>query len=157
MERWVIAVLAAACIGWVVLFAAPMAFLVLTHRCTADDDRLAVSLATLSILDAHPAGATPQEERSSSCEGDDRITTVMQDYRLSAPRADVLSFYREVAIKDGWTPYPDDDGKGVRCFAKSIGGRKVDLYLSFSGEMREEYDEGYEVSVSSSPDGGGWC
>ncbi|WP_433419816.1 hypothetical protein ACQP1V_06410 [Microtetraspora malaysiensis] len=157
MERWVIAVLVAACIGWGVLFVAPLALLALTHRCTADDDRLAVSLATLSILDAHPTGATPQEGRSSYCENDDRITTVMQDYRFSAPRADVRSFYREIAIKDGWTPYPDDDDEGVGCFAKSVGGRKVDLYLSFSGEMREEYDDGYRVSVSSSLDGRGWC
>ncbi|WP_433352971.1 hypothetical protein ACQP25_06820 [Microtetraspora malaysiensis] len=157
MERWVIAVLAAACIGWGALLVAPIALLALTYGCTADDDRLAASLATLSILDAHPVGATPQEGRSSHCENDDRITTVQQAYLLSAPRADVLSFYREVAIKDGWTPPPNDDGEGLICFAKSVGGREVELSLGFSDAMREEHVDGYEVYVESSLDGGGWC
>ncbi|WP_066933801.1 hypothetical protein [Microtetraspora fusca] len=69
----------------------------------------------------------------------------------------MLSFYREIAIKDGWTPPPNDDGEGVSCFAKSVGGRRVDLSLSFLDAMRKENGDGYEVEVSSSRDGGGWC
>jgi hypothetical protein len=156
MKRLTIAVLVVAC-AWVGALIAPAAFFVLTYGCNADDDRLGTSLATLGIFNARPANATPQGERSSSCENDDRITTVGQTYRPSGPRADVLSFYRDIAIKDGWVPPSEDDGEDVDCFIKSIDGRDVELSVGFVSATGEKYGDDYEVLVSSSMDGGGWC
>ncbi|MCC5580260.1 hypothetical protein IMZ11_32030 [Microtetraspora sp. AC03309] len=157
MKRSTIAVLVVVCMGLGAVLVAPIALWVLTYGCTADDDRLAASLATLSILDARPVNATPLEGRSSSCENDDRITTVWQTYRLSGPRADVWSFYRDIAIKDGWMPPPEDDGEGVVCFTKSIDGRDVELSVRFVDATGEKHGDDYDVDVSSSVDGGGWC
>ncbi|MEU7986652.1 hypothetical protein AB0B56_17450 [Streptosporangium canum] len=160
MKRPIIAMLALVWVGIVMIGAGVAAHAVglFPYGCTADDDRLAASLSTLGILDAHPAGATPQKGRGSSCDSDDRITTVGQTYRPSGPRADVLSFYRDVAIKDGWVPPPGDDGEeGVSCFTKSVGGRGVELSVWFLDELGEEYGDDYDVDVTSSLDGGGWC
>lgn len=158
MKRSIIAMLALVWMGIVMIGAGVAAHAGLfPYGCTADDDRLAASLSILSILDAHPANATPQKGRSSSCDSDDRITSVGQTYRPSGPRADVLSFYRDVAIKDGWAPPLDDDGEGVSCFTKSVGGRGVELSVWFLDELGEEYGDDYDVDVTSSLDGGGWC
>ncbi|WP_157529951.1 hypothetical protein [Microtetraspora niveoalba] len=157
MKRSTIAVLVAVYMVLGVVAVAPFASWILTYGCGAEDDRLAASLAALGILDAHPAGATPQEGRSSSCENDDRITTVVQTYRASGPRAELLSFYREAAIRDGWTPPPEDDGEGVGCFTKSVGGRTVELSVWIPEAIGEEHADDYDVDVSSSPEGGGWC
>ncbi|MFB9883175.1 hypothetical protein ACFFMN_35115 [Planobispora siamensis] len=154
MRRSAIAVLAAVCVGAGAFLVAPVASLVLTYGCTAEDDRFAAALAGLSVLDAHPVTATPQGERDSNCDNDDRIVTVWQSYRSSGPSADVLSFYRDVAFMDGWEPLLGEDGEETGCFVKSVGGS--DLHLSVSmGE--EERDADYDVDVSSSMDGGGWC
>ncbi|MER5426598.1 hypothetical protein [Streptosporangium roseum] len=158
MKRPIIAMVALVWVGIVMIGGVVVVRAALfPYGCTADDDRLAASLSTLGILDAHPAGATPQKGRSSSCESDDRITTVGQTYRPSGPRADVLSFYRDVAIKDGWAPPPGDDGEGVSCFTKSVGGRGAELSVRFPDELGEEYGDDYDVDVTSSLDGGGWC
>ncbi|GAA3092176.1 hypothetical protein GCM10017600_48620 [Streptosporangium carneum] len=154
----VIVALSALCVGGSVVVAAPFVSWVLTYGCDADDDRLAASLATLGILDVRPADATPQEGRSSTCENDSRVTTVGQAYRVSGSQADVLSFYRDAAIKDGWTPSPESEGKGMDCFTKSVGGRDVELsvwFLDVLGE--EEHRDDYVVDVTSSLQGGGWC
>ncbi|MFB9893499.1 hypothetical protein [Planobispora takensis] len=154
MTRSAIAVLAAVCLGAGAVLVAPAAFLVLTYGCTAEDDRFATALAGLSILDVHPVTATPQGERDSSCDDDDRIVTVWQSYRSSGPSADVLSFYRDAAFMDGWKPLMGEDGEETGCFVKPVG--VSDLHLSVSmGE--ETYDADYDVDVSSSADGGGWC
>ncbi|WP_326639131.1 hypothetical protein OG884_32115 [Streptosporangium sp. NBC_01755] len=71
-------------------------------RCTDDDKRLASALVVLSILDARPVEAKPDGKRLGGCNDDDRLAYAEQSYQLSASRADVPSFYREAAIKDGW-------------------------------------------------------
>lgn len=153
MKRSTIAVLVV-CVGGAAALVALVAFLMLPDGCTAEDDRLAASLATLSILDAHPATATPQGGRSSGCYGDGRLVNVLQSYRSSGPVADVLSFYRDAAIMDGWKPPPGEDGEGVSCFVKSVGGRDV----GFSVWVVKEEGEEYDVDVTSSmTGGGGWC
>lgn len=154
MKRSTIAVLVAVCVGGGAALVALVAFLALPEGCTAEDDRLAASLATLGILDARPVNATPQGGRSSDCHGDGRIVTAGQSYRSSGPVAEVLSFYRDAAITDGWKPSPEDDGEEVSCFTKSVGGRDVDLSVWFP----EEGGDAYDVDVSASiTDGGGWC
>lgn len=155
MKRSTIAVLVAVCVGGGAALVALVAFLAPAEGCTAEDDRFAASLATLGILDARPVNATPQGGRSSDCYSDGRIVTVGQSYRSSGPVADVLSFYRDAALMDGWRPPPEDDGEEVSCFTKSVGGRDVDLSVWFP---EEEGDGDYDVDVSSSvTDGGGWC
>ncbi|MEV4749945.1 hypothetical protein AB0K21_26525 [Streptosporangium sp. NPDC049248] len=152
MKRSTIAVLVAAAV-WGGALLVPIAFVVLNYGCDADDDRL---VASLGILDVRPASATPQEGRDSSCEEDDRITTVRQTYRPSGPRADVLPFYRDIALKNGWTPPPGDDGEGVHCFTKSVEGRNVELFVQFVDATGEEYGDDYEVLVSTSAAGMSW-
>ncbi|MEU8207400.1 hypothetical protein [Streptosporangium sp. NPDC049046] len=72
MKRSTIAVLVAAAV-WGGALIVPVAFFVLNYGCDADDGRLVDSLG---ILDVRPASATPQEGRDSSCDEDDRITTI---------------------------------------------------------------------------------
>ncbi|MEV7012296.1 hypothetical protein [Streptosporangium sp. NPDC051022] len=153
MKRSTIAVLVAAAV-WGGALLVPVAFFVLNYGCDADDDRLVDSLG---ILDVRPAGATPQEGRDSSCEEDDRITTVWQTYRPSGPRADVLPFYRDIALKNGWGPSPEDDGEGVYCFTKSVEGRRVELSVRFVDATGEEYGDDYEVLMSTSAAGASGC
>ncbi|MER5650945.1 hypothetical protein [Streptosporangium sp. NPDC002524] len=144
------------CVGGGVASLALVASMQFPDACTDADDRFAASLATLSILDAHPVTATPRGGRDSGCYSDGRLVNVMQSYRSSSPVADVLSFYREAAIADGWKPPPEDDGEGVRCFVKSVDGRNV----GFSVRVREESGEDndvYDVDVASSLLGDGWC
>ncbi|MEU0486605.1 hypothetical protein ABZ260_46505 [Streptosporangium sp. NPDC006013] len=152
MKRSTIAVLVAAAV-WGGALLVPVAFFVLNYGCDADDDRL---VASLGILDVRPASATPQGGRGSSCEKDDRITTVRQTYRPSGPRADVLPFYRDIALKNGWRPSPEDDGEGVYCFTRSVEGRKVELFVQFVDATGEEYGDDYEVLVSTSAAGLSW-
>ncbi|MER5627076.1 hypothetical protein ABT061_39245 [Streptosporangium sp. NPDC002544] len=153
MKRSTIAVLVV-CVGGAAALVALVAFLMRPDGCTAEDDRLAASLATLSILDAHPATATPQGGRRSGCYGDGRLVNVLQSYRSSGPVADVLSFYRDAAIMDGWKPPPGEGREGVSCFVKSVGGRDV----GFSVWVVKEEGEEYDVDVTSSmTGGGGWC
>ncbi|WP_440072017.1 hypothetical protein [Streptosporangium sp. OZ121] len=153
MKRSTIAVLVAACV-WGGALVAPIAFVVLNYGCDADDDRLVDSLG---ILDVRPASATPYGGRDSSCEEDDRITTVWQTYRSSGPRADVLPFYRDIALKNGWRPSPEDDGEGVYCFTKSVEGRNVELSVGFVDETGKGYGDDYEVLMSTSAAGLSWC
>ncbi|WP_329082261.1 MULTISPECIES: hypothetical protein [unclassified Streptosporangium] len=156
MKRSTIAVLLVVCVGGVAALVA-LFLRLLPEVCTAEDDRLAASLATLDILDAHPVNATPQGERGSGCYDDGRIVTVSQFYRFSGPVADVLSFYRDAATMDGWKPPREGDGERVSCFVKSIDGRDV----GFSAWVVEEdgrYGDEYQVDVTSSMTGsGGWC
>ncbi|MGJ6967365.1 hypothetical protein ACSDR0_36150 [Streptosporangium sp. G11] len=152
MKRSTIAVIVAACV-WGGVLLVPVAFFALNYGCDAGDDRL---VASLGILDVRPASATPQEERSSSCDEDDRITTVSQTYRPSGARADVLPFYRDIALKNGWTPPPEDDGEGVHCFTKSVEGRNIELFVQFVDAAGEGYGDDYEVLVSTSAAGLSW-
>lgn len=83
---------------------------------------------------------------------------VVQSYRSSGPVADVLSFYRDAAIMEGWKPPPGEDGEGVSCFVKSVGGRDVGFSVWVVKEEGEEYSDDYDVDVTSSMTGGrGWC
>ncbi|MFI6456656.1 hypothetical protein ACIBF6_34475 [Streptosporangium amethystogenes] len=157
MRRSTIAVLVI-CVGGGAALVALVASLMLPDGCTAEDDRLAASLATLSILDAHPVAATPQGERASGCYDDGRIVNVLQSYRFSGPVADVLSFYRDAALMDGWRPAPRDGGEGVSCFVKSVGGRDVGFSVWVMEADGAGRGDDYDVDVTSSvTGGGGWC
>ncbi|MCG5215431.1 hypothetical protein [Streptosporangium sp. KLBMP 9127] len=152
--RLAITVLVAIYVGVGAVLVTPIAFLLLTYGCTAEDDQFAAALATLSILESHPADATPQRDRGSTCDNDDRIVSVWQSYRSSGSRADALSFYRDAAIMDGWKPVLEEGGEETGCFIKSFGRSEVHLSVSMGEAV---YGDGYDVKVSSSLDGGGWC
>ncbi|MEV7968651.1 hypothetical protein AB0O34_22085 [Sphaerisporangium sp. NPDC088356] len=157
MKRSTVAVLVVACLGIGTAVIAPIANILLTSGCTADDDQLAASLATLGTLDVHPPTATPQGKRDSACETDDRVVAVWQSYRPSGSRVDLLSFYQDFAIKEGWSPAPDNQGGELSCFIKSIEGKDVYLSVKFPSTDREESGDGYDVNVSASLRSEGWC
>ncbi|MFI6452113.1 hypothetical protein ACIBF6_11195 [Streptosporangium amethystogenes] len=69
----------------------------------------------------------------------------------------MLPFYRDIAIKNGWTPSPKDDGEGVYCFTKSAEGRNVELSVEFVDATGEKYSDDYEVLVSTSAADTSWC
>ncbi|GHE38012.1 hypothetical protein GCM10017673_45610 [Streptosporangium violaceochromogenes] len=156
MKRSTGAVLTAVCVGVGAAVVVPVALSAPIPECTAGDDRLAASPAALGILDAHPADATPQGGRGSGCDGFSGTVIVGQSYYTSALVADVFSFYRGAAIMDGWKPGPADEGEGVSCFTRSVGGREVRLSVGFLETGKKDGDD-YDVNVSSSVDGGSRC
>ncbi|MEV4377267.1 permease-like cell division protein FtsX [Streptosporangium sp. NPDC049644] len=66
----------------------------------------------------------------------------------------MLSFYRDIAFKDGGTPSPEDDGEGVYCFTKSVDAKDVELSVGFLGAAGEKHGDDYDMDVNSSTDGG---
>ncbi|MEU8207427.1 hypothetical protein [Streptosporangium sp. NPDC049046] len=129
-------------------------------RCADDDKRLASALVVLSILDARPAEAKPDGKRLGGCNDDDRLAYAEQSYRISASRADVPSFYREAAIKDGWrqTPVPESEEDVTQvCFTKVINSRNVYLSVGYSGRPEEKDSDDYLLQVNSGPSGSNLC
>lgn len=154
MKRSTIAVLVIACLGLGALVIAPLAWIVQNYGCRADDERLAVWLSKLSILDVHPPSAAPKGERGSACDDDDRMVNVWQSYHPSIPQADVLSFYQDFVRKEGWVPAPDNQDGEQSCFIKSVNGNEVYLSIAFP---KLYGGESYDLNLSASLLGGGWC
>ncbi|MEU4323638.1 hypothetical protein [Nonomuraea dietziae] len=174
MKRLVVAVLvvgglagavtAAGALGAGAFMADRLSSLLMTRspfpRCSDDDKRLASALVALSILDARPADAQPYGKRGGGCDDDDRLAYAEQSYRLSVSRADVPSFYREAAIKDGWKPAPmakRQEWAARVCLAKVIDNRSVYLSVWYSDGPEDEDSTDYFLQVSSSPSGGIPC
>lgn len=114
----------------------------------------------LSILDARPVEAKPDGKRLGGCNDDDRLAYAEQSYRISASRADVPSFYRETAIRDGWkqAPVPEqEDGVTQVCLTKVIDSRNVYLSVWYSDRPEEKDNDDYFLQVSSGPSGGNLC
>ncbi|MFI6452491.1 hypothetical protein ACIBF6_13115 [Streptosporangium amethystogenes] len=129
-------------------------------RCTDDDKRLASALVALSILDARPVDAKPYGKRDGGCDDDDRLAYAEQSYRVSASRADVPSFYREAAIKDGWksVPVPEQEESVTQvCLTKVINGRNVYLAVWSSDRPEDKNSDDYFLQVSSGPSGSNLC
>ncbi|MER6174398.1 hypothetical protein [Streptosporangium sp. NPDC001681] len=129
-------------------------------RCTDDDKRLASALVVLSILDARPVEAKPDGKRLGGCNDDDRLAYAEQSYRLSVSRADVPSFYREAAIKDGWksAPVPEQEESATQvCLTKVINSRNVYLSVGYSDRPEEKDSDDYFLQVSSGPSGSNLC
>ncbi|MFD1933441.1 hypothetical protein ACFSKW_18450 [Nonomuraea mangrovi] len=170
MKRAIVAVLAVGCVagGVVAVDVAGVGSLIgdrlvslmlptsfFPYTCTDDDKRFASSLATLSILDAHPVDAKPYDGRDGGCDDDDQLAYAGQSYRLSGSRADAVSFYRKAVTKDGWKPAPAEMGED--CLVKTVDGRKAYLSLGFSDRPVEKHPNDYYVQVSSAAGGGGLC
>ncbi|MFH8803763.1 hypothetical protein ACH4F6_29825 [Streptomyces sp. NPDC017936] len=137
------------------------------YGCTRADEELAPTLASLSILDAHPSRTQPRHERHSGCDEDDGFAYAGQYYRLTTSRADVLAFYREAAAKDGWrlesassSPSPAPGGLAVDtsalCFEKPVAGTTAHLAVWFPGDLGDSADD-FGLEVTASHDGTAWC
>ncbi|MDX3525455.1 hypothetical protein P1P75_03155 [Streptomyces sp. ID05-39B] len=137
------------------------------YGCTKADEELAPTLASLPILDAHPSPTRPQDERYSGCDEDDGFAYAGQSYRLTIPRADVLTFYRQVATEGGWrlenvgpSPSPAPDSLAVDtsalCFDKAVAGTTAHLAVWFPSDLGDSPDE-YGLEVTASHDGTAWC
>ncbi|MEV7009701.1 hypothetical protein [Streptosporangium sp. NPDC051022] len=132
-------------------------------RCTDDDERLTTAFTTLGVLDAHPEGATPYGNRDGGCDDDDRLSYAGRSYRLSAPRADLPSFYQEAGARDGWRPVPvppperKGDDVAWLCLTKVINDRKAYLSVSRLDGAEGKADDGYYVRVVSGPSGSNLC
>ncbi|MFF5917320.1 hypothetical protein ACFY8C_03075 [Streptomyces flavochromogenes] len=137
------------------------------YGCTGADQELAPTLASLSVLDAHPGQAQAQDERYSGCDEDDGFAYAGQYYRYTASRADVLSFYRQAAAEDGWrlasanpSPSPAPGSLAVDtsalCFEKSVAGTTAHLAVWFPGDLGDSAGS-YGLDVTASHDGFAWC
>ncbi|TQS26241.1 hypothetical protein [Microbispora sp. KK1-11] len=61
------------------------------------------------------------------------------------------------ALREGWTPSPDDEADGTLCLVRRVGGRDVHLTVWFTGPEPGRAGDGYHVSATSSLDGAGRC
>lgn len=137
------------------------------YGCTRADEELAPTLASLSVLDAHPGQTQPEDERYSGCDEDDGFAYAGQYYRLTTSRAGVLAFYREAAAEDGWrlkgagpSPSPAPDslavGTSALCFEKPAAGTTVHLAVWFPGDLGGSPDD-YGLEVTAGHDGTARC
>ncbi|MEW1903655.1 hypothetical protein ACFQ67_31240 [Streptomyces sp. NPDC056488] len=137
------------------------------YGCTGADQELAPTLASLSILDAHPSQTQPQDERYSGCDEDDGFAYAGQYYRYTTSRVGVLSFYRQAAVEDGWrlesanpSPSPAPDSLAVDtsalCFEKTVAGTTAHLAVWFPSDLGDSAGN-YGLDVTASHDGSAWC
>ncbi|MFE5832727.1 hypothetical protein ACFQ8W_21070 [Streptomyces sp. NPDC056508] len=137
------------------------------YGCTGADQELAPTLASLSILDAHPSQTQPQDERYSGCDEDDGFAYAGQYYRYTTSRVGVLSFYRQAAVEDGWrlesanpSPSPAPDSLAVDtsalCFEKTVAGTTAHLAVWFPSDLGDSTGN-YGLDVTASHDGSAWC
>ncbi|GIH90655.1 hypothetical protein Psi01_12850 [Planobispora siamensis] len=129
------------------------------YGCTADDNRFAASLGEIGILKARPHGAMPYESERADCEPDDRISSAGRSYRFPGPRADVLAFYRDAAVMDGWDPGWGSVSALAEnvCASKLIGDEYVHLSVAFSDSSGKRGHADYRVNVSGGYGGGRPC
>ncbi|GEC07183.1 hypothetical protein SSP24_48380 [Streptomyces spinoverrucosus] len=137
------------------------------YGCTRADEELAPTLASLSILDAHPSQTQPQGERYSGCDEDDGFAYAGQYFRLTTSRVSVLTFYRKAATEDGWrlqnassSPSPAPGSLAVDtsalCFEKPIAGTTAHLAVWFPSDLGDSPDD-FGLEVTASRDGTAWC
>ncbi|MER6130745.1 hypothetical protein [Streptomyces sp. NPDC001815] len=139
----------------------------LLYGCTEADEELAPTLASSSVLDAHPSRTRPQDERYSGCDEDDGFAYAGQSYRFTTSRADVLTFYRQAATEDGWrlesanpspSPAPGDLAVDISalCFEKSVAGTTAHLAVWFPSDLGDSSGD-YGLEITASHDGTAWC
>ncbi|GAA3098385.1 hypothetical protein GCM10017600_73440 [Streptosporangium carneum] len=118
------------------------------------------------ILSAHPPGATKSGSGYSGCDSDDSYAYAGSSYAFSGSFADVLSFYRAAAEKDGWQPVGEDTSPEINkknyCFRKSIDATTAYFSVELLKKQEKGKDIKYDVAVSSSheeapADGGILC
>ncbi|MFD9612885.1 hypothetical protein ACFWWS_26340 [Streptomyces sp. NPDC059083] len=137
------------------------------YGCTGSDEELAPTLASLSILDAHPSQTQPKGERYSGCDEDDGFAYAGQYYRHTMSRVGVLSFYRQAAAEDGWrlesadpSPAPAPGSlvvdSSALCFEKPVAGATAHLAVWFPGDLGDRAG-GYGLEITASHDGAAWC
>ncbi|NUR25082.1 MAG: hypothetical protein HOV83_04415 [Catenulispora sp.] len=144
----VVAALAATAVIIALVVGTPVISFVMTYGCHGAEVDLAKSMKAHPIFTTYPPGATPQNAWYSSCDDDDRVVEVSHEYRLPDGEVDVLGFYRDLALRDGWTLSPEAGDNF--CYTKDVAGNSTDLTVWLA-------DETFSVGLSSSIEGGGWC
>lgn len=139
--------------------------------CSDSDERLAVILADLPIMSAHPDAATPKD-RYSGCDTDDGFAYARQRYQTGLDRESIMSFYRTATVADGWhadgenpTPVPSAGlvvSASAACFHKEIDGTTAYLSLNFPSDLNvpggiQEPKDLYGIDLSGSHDDVAWC
>ncbi|MER6950717.1 hypothetical protein ABT294_42535 [Nonomuraea sp. NPDC000554] len=149
----VIAALAAIAVVAVSTIGAPALTFLVTYGCHGAEDQLAESMKAHRIFETYPPGAQAQGQRESTCDDDDRVVDVSQEYRLPSSRDDVIDFYRKLALRDGWKPSPEMREADDFCFTKAIDGKDTDLTV-WTGDESDTFYVGLSSSIES---GGWWC
>ena len=139
--------------------------------CSTRDERLAVILADLPIMAAHPDAATPKD-RYSGCDRDDGFAYAGQRYQTESTRESVMSFYRAAAAADGWhadgenpNPVPTAGlivSASAACFHKEVDGITAYLSVNFPSDLNvpggiQEPRDLYGIDLSGAHDGAAWC
>lgn len=136
------------------------------YGCTPRDERFAVRLSELDVLDVRPPGATPQDDRYQGCDEDDGFAYAGQSYLPAGDPASVVRFYRDEFTGLGWRLRSQDDdpvpehglvSSGARlCLTREIEGTTAYLTVWFPADFGEAARQ-YGVEVTASHDGGAWC
>ncbi|MER5644857.1 hypothetical protein [Streptosporangium sp. NPDC002524] len=158
-------------LGWVLLVVAifmvfaglaavPLISDVWEHRrvCGENYESIEAALTPSDLLEAAPAGAVPDEERDRDCtDTDDHHATISRFYHFSrqnGSREDIDSFYRDLALRNGWKLSPGEGPTGeVRCVAKESEGAEINFEVSFGSEPEDtsSEDTSYIVRASTWP------
>ncbi len=132
--------------------------------CDASDERLAVILADLPIMAAHPDTAMPRDQYSG-CDTDDGFAYAGQRYQTGLDRESIMSFYRAAAAADGWhadgenpTPVPTAGlvvSAAAGSFHKEIDGITAYLEVDFPSDLNlpgviQEPKDLYGIDLSGS-------
>ncbi|GAA2205563.1 hypothetical protein GCM10009850_010210 [Nonomuraea monospora] len=117
--------------------------------CEKNFDRIETALASFDVLATAPAGTTPDGERDRSCtDTDDHHASISRSYRPAgehSSRKDIESFYRDLALRNGWKPLSADE---PTCMAREVDGAEVGLEVWFDPESK---DTSYAVIASTWP------
>ncbi|MEU8380241.1 hypothetical protein [Streptosporangium sp. NPDC048865] len=146
----------AACLTVVAGIAAlPLISEIWEHRrvCAANYDSIEAALTPFDLLDAAPAGATSDGERGHECgDTDDHHATVSRHHRPPeryGSREDIESFYRDLALRNGWRlPSDEESAGGSGCVVKEAGNAGINFEVRFAPDSE---DGSYIVSASTWP------
>ncbi|KRE63390.1 hypothetical protein ASG78_00265 [Nostocoides sp. Soil756] len=121
----------------------------LSFFCMPADHAYADRLSSSEWLSLHPVGAEPTSAPSADCEDDDKMAMGTRTFRRGGlTMAEVQDFYAQSLTGQGWTL-----GEGSSsCWNREQGGKSISLAV-YTGDDPLEY----ELQLSSSRDGGGWC
>ena len=117
--------------------------------CMPADYAYADQLSSSDWLNLYPEGVDPTSAPSAGCEDDDKMAMGTRTFARGGLTMDeVEDFYAQSLTSHGWRLGDDSSS----CWNLQQGGKSISLAV-YTGDDPLEY----EVQVSSSRDGGGWC